>query len=324
MRIGDNPAKEKPDLAPYPRYRVIVPVYIPYYEGYFIHAIEVLRLCLHSIVETSRGIANITVISNGSHEAVVEELQAWLLRGEIDQIVINRENRGKVDAVVACARGTYEEFITITDSDVLFRNGWIEDADSIFRSFPKCGFLALAPNPRHSWNATATTIIDNALLFRLKFKKVVSEQDLDAFEESIQAPGLFNESHRTRQLVIIKNGIIACIGGGHFAFVIRRNVLSAMPTIPTLMTLDGHTEKRWIDVPPDVYGSWKLASPRALVNHIGNCPQQWMYTELAQLHRGNTTTQALETPGMRRSMLAWIPYRIRRMVAWLIKQMISI
>src|SRR5262245_44610991 len=121
MRVGINPAKSQTHLGEYGLHRVIVPVYIPHLEGYFQHAIEVLRMCLESLRVTTSRMAAVTIVSNACVPEAIEEMERH--RVWVDQIVLNSHNRGKIDAVVAAAKGSFEPLVTITDCDVLFRPG---------------------------------------------------------------------------------------------------------------------------------------------------------------------------------------------------------
>jgi hypothetical protein len=95
MRIGANPAKEKPALTGYGLHRIIVPIYIPHCTGYFQHALEILRLCLESLRITASDKAAITVIANGCAPIIVEELEKEYQAGWIDQLLLNQRLRSR-------------------------------------------------------------------------------------------------------------------------------------------------------------------------------------------------------------------------------------
>lgn len=315
MRNGRNPAKDNPHLEGFSRHRIVIPVYIPRLDGYFSHSLEILKLCLESLRVTTAGRASITIVSNNSAAEVVEELKRRYQEGWIDQLLLNQNNRGKIDAVVSVARGTFEELITISDCDVLFKAGWLEAMDKIFYSFPECGFAAPVPSPAGIWHHTSATLLGGLMRRELRFEKIVPDEDLDRFARSIGSPDLYKPEHRSAQLVAKRNGTTACIGCGHFVCTIRREVVSAMPKYPSLSAIDGNSEELWLDVPPDKLGLWRLSTTRAYAYHMANVPEPWMYTELEKCTQSeeaeSTVMQREGLPGVRRDWASALPWRLR-------------
>lgn len=313
MRKGMNPAKENPRLEGGPRHRIIIPVYIPALDGYFSDSLEILKLCLESLHITTSGKVSITVVSNNSVEEVVEELKRHYRDGWIDQLLLNRSNRGKIDAVVSVARGAFEELITISDCDVLFKANWLEAIEEIFQRFPECGFASPVPNPTLMWYCNLATFLGGMARRELRFEKVVPEEDLDRFAYSIGRSDLYKPEHRRTQLIAKRNGLTACLGCGHFVCTMRKEVLAAMPKYPSLSAIEGNSELFWLDIPPDKLGLWRLATTRAYAYHMGNVVEPWMYDELEKCHRraAEPTAQLNELPAVRRSWISRMPWRLR-------------
>src|SRR5262249_29640189 len=120
MRQGDKPSEVLKTLPAFPSHRVIIPIYVPNLEGYYKDALEILTLCFECLHYTSAGRVSVTVVSNNACKEVLAHLERYYDAGQVDQIVMNRANRGKVDAMLSAARAAFEEFITISDCDVLF------------------------------------------------------------------------------------------------------------------------------------------------------------------------------------------------------------
>lgn len=295
MRTGMNEVVKQDHLSGYLRHRIIIPVYIPHFSGYFEHSLEILKLCLESLRVTTAGQASITIVSNGSAPEVVAFLQRYYEEGWIDQLLLNNVNRGRVDAVVPVARGAYEEFITITDCDVLFSPGWLAAVEKVFRDFPECGFASPVPNPTFAWYYTSATILGGLARRELAFDKVVPDADLDRFAHSIGRPDVFKPEHRESQMILRRNGDAACVGCGHFVFTIRKEVAAAYPKHPCLKALLSGSPQIH-DVPPDKLGFWRLATTRAYASHMGNVPEPWMYDELEE-YRRRADELALALPG---------------------------
>ncbi|MDQ2805821.1 MAG: glycosyltransferase family 2 protein [Chloroflexota bacterium] len=280
MRLGINPAKLKSQLPSYLAHRLIIPVHIPAHEGYFSQSLDILRLCLESVRQTVGGNAAVTLISNGSTPAVVAELERHHAAGWVDQLIINHTNRGKVDVVAAVARGAFEEFLTVADCDVLFRRGWLEAVEAMFARFPECGFVAPVPNPLLLWHHTSATVLGALAHRELGFARVIAEDDWQRFTRSIERLDLATGPHCRTQLTVQRGGTIACVGAGHFVFTMRKSVVGGMPLEPSLNAISGDSELRWLDMPADKLGFWRLATPQAYAYHMGNQIEPWMQNEL--------------------------------------------
>jgi len=325
MRLGHNSPKDKPQLTDYLRHRVIIPVYIPTMDGYYKDSLEILKLCLESLYLTGAGKMSITVISNNSTSAVVKELERLYQLEWIDQLLLNKKNRGKVDAVSSAARGAFEELITIADCDVLFKTGWIEAIEAIFHNFPECGFAAPMPNPGQAWANTSATILGALKNRELRFDKVVPDADLNGFAHSLgyQDQDKYLAEHRHAQMIVRRKDTTACVGCGHFVFTARGKVVQGMPKHPSLSAISGHSEERWLDMPPDRLGFWRLATTRAYVHHMGNSLESWMYDELEitrRSHDPSVSPQFETLPEIQKSWISKLPWRFRRGLVWTLKR----
>jgi hypothetical protein len=312
MRRGGYQSKKEPQLEGYGRHRVIIPVYIPSLDDYFARFVEILKFCIDSLYITTAGKAKITIISNNSVREVVEELQSYHQDGYIDQLLLNRTNRGKVDAVVSVARGCFEDLITISDCDVLFKQGWLETVEEIFAHFPECGSVSPVPDPRFSWHYTSATILGGLATRELAVEKVIPDEDLDLFGQSI-GWDMYTPEHRRAQMIVRRNGTTACVGSGHFVFTMRKEVLEAMPTQASLMAISGKSEEMWLDMPPDRRGFWRLATTRSYAYHMGNIPESWMCRELEVCRsvRLKTYKRPDDLPPVQRPLISKLPWRLR-------------
>ncbi len=318
MRDGANPSKINSELPEFMRHRVIVPVYIPNTDGYFKHGLEILKLCLESLRLTAAGKASITLVSNDSCDEVVRELKRHYDAGWIDQLLLNQRNWGRVDTMMSVARMAFEDLITVSDSDVLFKPGWLKALENIFHTFPECGFASTTPNPTFTWYCTSATILGGFSRRELSFEKVVSDEDLDRFAHSIGRSDLFKPKHRESQMILRRNGQVACVGGGHFVCTLRREVVAGSPKEPSLKAYQGGAEQVWKDRPPDKMGYWRLATTKSYTYHLGNTPEAWMYEELEHIRHGQEQLRETEPaqanrelPEIRRSWAAYIPWNVR-------------
>ena len=318
MRTGKNFALGMTALPPFGQHRVILPVFIPTLDGYFERSLDVLHLCLESLRLSTKGKASVTVISNGSAPAVEGYLTTLYGAGWIDQLTINRRNWGKVDAVMAAARGTFEELITITDCDVLFMPGWLEAVEEMFRQFPECGVVAPAPNPHLAAYYASATILAALVKRELRYDKVVADIDLDRFAASIGNAAYFSSREREKQMVVQRKSSVACVGCGHFVFTMRRAVLAAVPREASCEALGtpsrSFSHERWLDRPADFLGLWRLATTRAFAYHMGNVPEAWMFRALETAAQESNVSGDIrvELPAVKQGWPSRVPLRLRR------------
>ncbi len=314
MRSGANPAKQSELLPPYGHHRVVIPVHIPSNEGYFAQSRSVLARCLDSLRRSAEGKVAVTLVSDGSCPEVTDDLRARQDEGWVDQVVIHRPNRGKVDALVGAARGSYEELVTLADADVLFRPGWVEAIESLFAAFPECGAASPFPSPPTLFSLTSATLIGGLGRRELRLASVVDEADLDRFAASIGNPDFFPPALRRVQLVMTRGDVTACVGAPHFVVTLRRAVIQGIPPEPSRRSLLD-SEVRWLDEPADRLGYWRLSTSRAFAQHMGNVPEPWMDDELASGDEPILSMAGPARPGHGRvGLVERLPWRLRQSI----------
>ena len=141
MRKGLNPHKDKVHEPIGFFHQVVVPVYIPNQEEYFKDSFTILKYCLSSLFKTSHNKTYFTIVNNGSCIEVKEYLDNLFNTNQIHEIV-NTSNIGYINAMLKGIVGHNFKFLTTTDSDVLFLNGWQKESYMIFNSFPKAGAVS--------------------------------------------------------------------------------------------------------------------------------------------------------------------------------------
>ncbi len=322
MRFGANPVKDNPNLSGYGRHRVIMPVYIPNEEGYFKQALEVLRLSLDSLELTGAGQIKLTVIVNAATAAVEQELVARCKRGTIDQLLFNQVNRGKIDAVLAAARGAYEELVTISDCDILFKSGWSEAVESVFMNFPECASVSPLPSPGLCWYETSSTVTGAWLGRCLGYGKVISDEDINRFSLSVSdSADRFSKEEQNTQIYVDRNGTKAVIGCTHCVATYRRQLIFMLPFFPLLKGISGDSVKV-LDETPDQLGYWRLSTAQAFAYHMGNVPESWMDDEMNKIRETqlvHTADVKQELPPLRADLTAVLPYHLRVLISRLIR-----
>ena len=277
MRIGVNPEIDK-KIASDAYHRVIIPIYVPHFDDYFKNGLEVTKLCLESVIKTSHEQCRITVVNNGSCSRVSEYLQELYNSGRIDQLVLQKENLGKVDAMMQIARTASEPLITLSDGDVLFLDGWIQATEKVFESFPEAGMVSPVPHGTTYGQYTTNTLFDAFFKGLLEFRSVSDPGDMLRFAESIgRGDSMYEKDICLKyQLTVNRNDQTAVVGCGHFVATMRREVFEYAPNENSKLAYASDADREYIDIPNEKAGLWRLATTGNYAYHMGNNPQTWM------------------------------------------------
>ena len=277
MRIGTNPEKNKETKLIHKKHRIIMPFWIPNVEDdYFKFQPELLRICLQSLTETINSEhTNITLINNNSNAEASKIAEAFVEKGLIDKYIVRKENRGKLENVLAEARAAYEDFITISDADFLFFQGWEEAVSDIMENFPSAGMVSCYPAAHLAYFFNS-----NIVLHRLKSKKIISEDDIDLFEKGHGHPtdaGLYARkglrlkySWRERHYYFEKNNVIAISGAVHALATFRKEVVQGFSATPVEYIFKNGYEEKHIDFSVEKNGYIRVSTPKLYAYHLGN------------------------------------------------------
>lgn len=300
MRIGVNPEKLKPKRLNHKPHRVIMPVYIPNLEEeYFKNALDVLKLCLDSLLATTNPEqTNITVINNASCGEVDEYLERLFQEGKIDKYVKRRENRGKVEPVLSEAMGSYEDYITITDADVFFKEGWLFETMKIFKNYQP-GVVMPLPVP-NNYKMNNIFCLNRAFFSKkMKYGKIVDKNDLIEFERSVGSSGLMNRFY-DRQFHFEKNGVYACLGAGHFVATYDRQLFDFVDRLKKVKYIfKNGQEREYIDNLTNLTGTCRLSTIKSYVYHMGNTIPDFPFNNVNKLKKSKT----IDFPDMPKRML---------------------
>lgn len=292
MRIGFNPAKENKEITLENYHRVIVPVYIPNFEGYFANLFEVFKLCIDSLLVTSHNKTRITIYNNNCHPDVKAYIdQKYHENVLIDQVFHSKENLGKINAILAAAKGNLEPLITITDADVLFKNGWQQAVEETFIAFPQAGMVAPVPSSKVYKMFTSNNWFYGFFKGKLAFENVIDPQDMHRFDVSLGKEELMYKAiHLDKYLVLSNKKGKAVMGCGHFVATLKREVFDKGPNEPAFIKIVGGVENKFIDQPNEDLGCLRLATKGNYAYHMGNQIEDWMQEEFKLLESSNSET----------------------------------
>lgn len=287
MRIGSNPEKNSKAIAIENYHRVVIPVYIPHFEGYFKDAFDVFKLCLESLLLTIHSKTRITIYNNNCHPEVKKYIDLkYNESNSIDQVFHSKENLGKINAILAAAKGNLEPLITITDADVFFKNGWQEAVEKVLLGFPEAGMVSPVPGSKAYKSYTSNNWGYAVFKAKLSFQEVIDKEALVNFDRSLgNAKNLYDPIHLEKHLIIEnkKSKMQAVMGCGHFVATMRREVFDKGTNTPAFIKIQNGVEGEFIDIPNEAMGFLRLATKDNYAYHMGNTKEEWMYEEFKKL-----------------------------------------
>jgi hypothetical protein len=273
MRVGSNPHKDKETSHANYLHQIVIPVYIPEFEGYFKDSFRILQLCINSLLETIHNKTFLTVINNGSCLEIRNYLDDLYSNNKIHE-VIHTENIGKVNAILKGISGNNIPFVTITDSDVLFCSNWQEETMKVFHSFKKTGVVGITPQFKTYETNCGNILFENYFSKHLKFTEVEQPIELAKFYESVGWGDNFNSDYLKFTLSIQNSKCKAIVGSGHFVATYRKAIFTEMPTFIGYKM--GGTSEAFLDKMPLDYGLWRLTTSKNFAFHMGNVFEDWM------------------------------------------------
>ncbi len=288
MRVGFNPNKDKIITQSKFYHKVIVPVYIPNFQGYFQDSFKIFKLTLESLYKTCHSKTYIAISTNGCCEEVIEFVNNEYLSGNIHEIIHHKENIGKLNSILKCLSGTNEILITISDADVLFCDGWQEATEEIFENFSKAGVVSTTPGSKSTGKYDAIFYWDYFFSKRLKFSNVIDPNALIAFAKSVGNENLYNESHLSKYLTLEENKIIAVAGAAHFVATYKGVIFKHLRNKHSEFSLGGNSEEEILDLPPLNQGYYRFSTTINYTYHMGNVFENWMTDKILNLKNKNT------------------------------------
>jgi hypothetical protein len=306
MRKGKNPSKDIIVQQNESNHRFIVPLYIPNEEGYYEDAFRIFTYCLFSANKTSISQLKVSVISNGSCDAVNSKLLQLQQEGQIDELIIEKDSIGKINSILKALRNAEERLITITDADVLFCNGWEEAIVEVFEAFPKAGAVSPVPIFRTHLRLTSNIWLRYFFSKKLWFRPVRNPQAMTRFANSIGWSWLDIKYKDVIATLHAKNGTVAVVGCSHFVVTYKREVFEKLPKGNSVFQLGGDSELAYTDEPVLKMGGYRLATYDNYAFHMGNTSEEWMKETFDELHDAEKSIHNYEAlPRLKKSRLKY-------------------
>lgn len=272
-----NPQKEEKKIDLIYNHRIIIVVYIPELTGYYKNSFQVFKLCLESIIATKNNQCAITVVNNASCKEVLDFIDENFRNKKVDCIVHHNENIGKIDAIIGAARSVREPLVTMTDVDILFKNGWQENIENIFKKVKNVGSVSPI-SVRKSMNYGTSSTLKSILFRKVNFRLTPIPENFEDYNKYLQSINWKQEINNDKLWPVIeKNGVKAILGSGHQVITIRREILfKTVPIHPSLILVGGKSEFQYVDEPINKAGGMRLATYNNFAYHMGNTLENWM------------------------------------------------
>lgn len=295
MRVGQNPIKNQVLVDENYTHQVIIPVHLPSEEGYFKDGLQILKLCLDSLMITSHDKTFITVVCNDCSIKVIEYISHLYALNNVHEVIFTN-GIGKINAILKGLAGQNCPIVTISDADVLFLNGWQKATYDVFNAFPKAGAVCTTPSSKVLKQSTDNIYFDFLFSKKMQFETIVNPNAMMKFAESIGNPDFYNANQLKYNLIIQKNNCKAIVGAGHFVATYNRNIFKKPKAIFSNKKI-GNDLQKFIDEPVLTKGYYRLSTVENFTYHMGNMKEDWMEKTIKALekHDYNYLLPKLET-----------------------------
>ena len=284
MRKGENISKEQLLTKSTINHRIIIPIHIPRLEGYYTESFSVFEMCLNSIQKTSVYDHHISVVSDGCCKAVNDRLYEFVSEKKIDELIIETENIGKINAILKVLRTVEEDYVTITDADILFLHQWDTEVFNVFKAFKKAAVVSPIPVFRKQLSYTANIWLDYLWSSKLQFRPVKNPIALEKFAQSI---GWNSLEDRFKDVIVTlkENNVTSVVSAVHCVATYKTAYLKhSLPNTSSAYKLGGHSEGDYLDQPPYESDGYRLSTYNNYAYHVGNVIEPWMVEVYANLN----------------------------------------
>lgn len=272
MRVGISPTRTvTTDYRP-ARVTIAVLVCIPDQLGYYAHRLDVLKLCLASIVQHTDGPYDLLVFDNGSCPEVVKYLIGLRDEGIIQYLILSTQNIGKIGAFQILFRAAPGEIVAYCDDDIFFYPGWLPAHLRILEEFPSVGMVS-------GWAIRHTFEYGNKSCFRLsetnsnikleRRRQIPDELEVDFAISTGRDPKQHLVSTAEMQDILLTfNSVSAFATANHFQFLSPKTVITQI--LPDIWSGRLMGQMAELDEAVDVAGYLRLSTVHRYVRHIGN------------------------------------------------------
>lgn len=270
-RIGINPARGR--MSDYRPSRVTLAMltHLPDQSGYFQNRFAVMRLSLESLIAHSPAGTDVLVFDNGSCQPVVDYLRSMRDAGEIDYLLLSRQNVGKIGAFQILFRAAPGEIIAYADDDILFLPGWLDASLSVLDGFPNAGMVSgyyVRSHMKHGIRSTLNfaeesgRTVERGKLIPEEWERHYVDNYGRTWEQYQQ------EVSGIEDLVITCEGVQAFASAQHMQFLTPKKVI--LEALPSQWGGQLMGQMKELDVNVDSLGYLRLSTREPVTRFLGN------------------------------------------------------
>jgi hypothetical protein len=220
-------------------------------------------------------LTNITLINNNSCLEASKIAEEFVKQGLIDKYVIRNENRGKLENILAEARGSFEDYITICDADFLFFSGWESAVIQIFNKFARAGVVACYPCPNLAFLNNIRWVFSSCW----KSGSIIDKKEMDFVNHGLgnENMGIYSslgvrkkQPWYEKQYYLEKDGLKVCLGATHALTTMKRDIFMQLPFEKIEFVFKNGAEEEYIDYFSNKLGYYRISTPKCWAYHMGN------------------------------------------------------
>ena len=312
MRVGQNPAKSVDSVVKPAKVTVAIVVYIPFLNGYYEQSLDVLKLCLESILQNTQIPYDLMVFDNASCPEVRQYLVQAQSEDKIQYLTLSDKNIGKVGAWNFIFGGAPGKYIAYADADVYHFPGWLKPQIDALEVFPNAGMVTGMPLlPPEQYSTATIEWAENTPDVVLERGQYLPWEDfwrhagtLGGGEEKARSFYAENPSLR-----ITAGERQYYVGAGHFQFVTRKEALAKVGPLDADRPMG---QVRQLDEAINALGFLRLSTPDWHVQHIGNTmPDESFFTN------NGGRIEAVERPKTPSRSSFWASRPVQKIARWL-------
>lgn len=287
MRVGKSPNRGRPANYRPAKVTVCLLVSIPNQLGYYKHRLEILKICVESLVaHTPRADYDLLVFDNGSCLEVVNYLQSLRENGIFQYLILAAQNIGKVNAYKIMFQAAPGEIIAYSDDDVFFYSGWLRAHLDILETFPKVGMVsgtAVRSQFRYGNQYLQAYLREFPNIAATTGQFIPYNREKDFFrstgggEEEVQ-----KTAQKYSDVLLEYRAIKAYSTATHFQFVAPKTVILRGLDQEWKGALVARGEKK-VDERIDSLGYARLSTFDRYVRHLGNVVTSDMTEDIARI-----------------------------------------
>ena len=280
-RIGMNPGRgKKSDYKP-ARTTVAVLTYAPNGIGYFENRFDVMRACIESIRKNTQEPFDLLIFDNGSRVEVVDYLKSQRDAGNIDFLILSRQNIGKIGALQFIFKAAPGEVIAYCDDDVFFLPGWLKTHQNVLDTYPDVGVVTGFYIKSHmKFSVSATLAFAERDDVETERGNLI---DPEHEEHYIRQMGRTRERYDSEiagieDLCMRYKGVSAFASAGHHQFVAKKQVM--LDALPEQWSGNLMGQMRELDQSIDDLGKLRLCTYPDTTRLLGNLIDEKMEAEI--------------------------------------------